>query len=245
VLLIRSTVPNGSERDGALTSRCFSRSSAEPRKVLRTGASETLKGDPLKHIEAELEEYKFIEVQGAPPLTGTLKVSVRFASSLTLFRRTGGMFGYVGYDCVQYFEPKTARELKDPIGMPESVFLLADTLVAFDHLFQKVQVVSHVVLPSNTPSSSAKDVIAASYAEAQSKIIEIVKTLISDSALPLPHQPKIVRPPKDAESNVGKAGYEGFVTSLKKNIVQGDIIQAVPSQRLRRETALHPFNVYR
>lgn len=155
------------------------------------------------------------------------------------------MIGYVGYDCVQFFEPKTARELKDPIGMPESVFLLADTLVAFDHLFQKVQVVSHVVLPSNTPSSSAKDVIAASYAEAQSKINEIVKTLISDSALPLPDQPKIVRPPKDAESNVGKVGYEGFVTSLKKNIVQGDIIQAVPSQRLRRETALHPFNVYR
>lgn len=155
------------------------------------------------------------------------------------------MIGYVGYDCVQYFEPKTARELKDPIGMPESVFLLADTLVAFDHLFQKVQVVSHIVLPSSTPSSSAKDVIAASYAEAQSKITEIVKTLLSDSALPLPHQPKIVRPPKDAESNVGKAGYEGFVTSLKKNIVQGDIIQAVPSQRLRRETALHPFNVYR
>lgn len=155
------------------------------------------------------------------------------------------MFGYVGYDCVHYFEPKTARELSDPIGMPESVFLLSDTLVAFDHLFQKVHIVSHVVLPSSTPASSASDVITASYEEAQLKIRDIVKTLTSDSALPLPEQPKIVRPPKPAESNVGKVGYEGFVTSLKDNIVKGDIIQAVPSQRLRRETALHPFNVYR
>lgn len=48
--------------------------------MLRTGANEALKGDPLKHIEAELEEYKFIEVQGAPPLTGALNLFAHFAS---------------------------------------------------------------------------------------------------------------------------------------------------------------------
>jgi anthranilate synthase component 1 len=44
---------------------------------------------------------------------------------------------------------------------------------------------------------------------------------------------------------VGKTGYEGFVTQLKKHIVAGDIIQAVPSQRLSRSTSLNPFNAYR
>ena len=155
------------------------------------------------------------------------------------------MIGYVGYDCVHYFEPKTARESPDPIGMPESVFMLSDTLVAFDHLFQKVLVVSHVFLPPATPAESARDTVTSSYNEARSKIHEIVQLLLSDSPLPLPEQPKIVRSAKPAESNVGKVGYERFVTSLKENIVMGDIIQAVPSQRLRRETALHPFNVYR
>lgn len=151
----------------------------------------------------------------------------------------------MGYDCVHYFEPKTAREFSDPIGMPESVFMLSDTLVAFDHLFQKVHVVSHVFLPSDTPTPSAPNVIAASYKDAHARIHEIVQLLTSDLPLPLPEQPKIARPAKPAESNVGKVGYEKFVTSLKEHIVLGDIIQAVPSQRLRRETALHPFNVYR
>ena len=39
--------------------------------------------------------------------------------------------GYISYDCVQYFEPKTQRELTDPLGIPEAVFLICDTVVAF------------------------------------------------------------------------------------------------------------------
>lgn len=129
--------------------------------------------------------------------------------------------------------------------MPESVFLLCDTLVAFDHLFQTVRIVSHVFLPSSTSPESAQTTVEESYAEGVRKIAEIVELLTSNDPLPLPEQPKIVRPPREAVSNVGEEGYKQFVTSLKEKIVRGDIIQAVPSQRLRRETALHPFNAYR
>lgn len=65
-----------------------------------------------------------------------------------------------------------------------------------------------------------------------------------DPETPMPPQGPITLGNR-SESNVGKVGYEGFVTKLKEHIVKGDIIQAVPSQRLTRETALHPFNVYR
>lgn len=159
--------------------------------------------------------------------------------------KTGGAIGYVSYDCVHYFEPKTARPLDDPIGMPESVFLLCDTLVAFDHLFQTVRIVSHVFLPDNTAPADALEVVRSSYVDVTRKIGELVALLTTDSPLPLPEQPKIVRPPKEAVSNVGEVGYKRFVTSLKENIVKGDIIQAVPSQRLSRETTLHAFNAYR
>lgn len=157
----------------------------------------------------------------------------------------GGAIGYVSYDCVQFFEPKTKRTLTDPIGMPESVFLLSDTLVAFDHLFQTVRIISHVFLPTSTSITSAEEVITKSYEAASLKIDTIINLLLSTSPLPMPIQPKIVRPPKEAVSNVGKEGYKSFVSSLRKRIVMGDIIQAVPSQRLRRETNLHPFNAYR
>lgn len=157
----------------------------------------------------------------------------------------GGAIGYVSYDCVQFFEPKTKRDLIDPIGMPESVFLLSDTLVAFDHLFQTVRIISHVHLPTTTPISEQEETIKKSYELANEKIDKIISLLLSNDALPLPTQIKIVRPPKEAVSNVGEEGYKKFVTSLRERIVMGDIIQAVPSQRLRRETNLHPFNAYR
>lgn len=158
----------------------------------------------------------------------------------------GGAIGYVGYDCVHYFEPKTARELSDPIGIPESVFLIHDTIVAFDHLFSSVRLLSHVYLPPTSTSSSSPDqVIEESYKLAERKIAELAAKLNSTAPLPVVEQPKIVLPAPKSVSNVGKEGYERFVTSLKGSIVQGEIIQAVPSQRLRRETQLHPFNVYR
>jgi anthranilate synthase component 1 len=130
--------------------------------------------------------------------------------------------------------------------------MLCDTIIIFDHIFQTIKIVSHVFAStSSTPSD-----LAFTYQTAVSKVRRAAKTLLSNvqgSSLgglvqfPSVHQPPI--PPKherpQAVSNVGKAGYEAFVTKLKQHIIAGDIIQAVPSQRLAKPTALHPFNAYR
>lgn len=168
---------------------------------------------------------------------------------LTLFVFPGGAIGYVSYDCIQYFEPKTARQLSDPLHIPESVFMLCDTILVYDHLYQNVKVVSHVFAPalsSNATSavtSEANANLSFIYATAVQKARRAAKVVLA-SHTPLVSQPAIQRG-NTAVSNVGKEGYEGFVTQLKKHIVAGDIIQAVPSQRLARKTNLHPFNIYR
>lgn len=146
----------------------------------------------------------------------------------------------VTYDCIHHFEPKTARPLTSPFEIPESIFMFHDTLVIFDHLFQNLKLVSHVFLP---PSSSAEADIPSLYSTAVSKLDTLRSKLLSDHT-PLPIQPPI-QPSQGGTSNVGKAGYEAFVTKLKEHIVKGDIIQAVPSQRIARPTTLHPFNAYR
>lgn len=203
----------------------FSFVGSRPSKVIRTAENYTLKGDPLHHLEKELARYQYVSVPGVPPFTG-------------------GAIGYISYDCVFHFEPTTSRPLSDPIDLAESTLMICDTILSFDHTFQTVKVISNVFVPS-APNATFEEVGAA-YQTAKLKILEICNLLESNDT-PLPHQPPI--PPKadrrPAESNVGKKGYEGFVTSLKQNIVQGDIIQAVPSQRLRKETQLHPFNIYR
>ncbi len=196
---------------------------SDPLKIIRTGPGLDAEGDPLLVIEKELSPYKYIPVQGLPTFTG-------------------GAIGYISYDCVQYFEPRTKRDLKDVLGIPESVFMVADSLIVFDHVFSTVRCVSHVHLPAEHSNATPADVEAL-YAKANDKIQHLIKVLTGAST-PLPEQPPILTG-QEAVSNVGQAGYEGFVTSLRKNIVKGDIIQAVPSQRLTRRTTLHAFNCYR
>jgi anthranilate synthase component I len=117
--------------------------------------------------------------------------------------------------------------------------MLCDTLIVYDHLYQTIKAVSHVFAP---PTSTSSD-IPFIYATAVSKARRVAKLLLQ-TPIPVITQPDIT-PGRPTVSNVGKEGYEGYVTKLKEHIVKGDIIQAVPSQRLKKETELHPFNAYR
>jgi anthranilate synthase component I len=154
---------------------------------------------------------------------------------------TGGAIGYAAYDCIHHFEPSTARtDLSDPLEIPEAVWMLSETLLVFDHLFQTIRVVSHVYCPEDPEQSTLRYIYDRAVANAR----ELAGKLLS-SAAPASVPQKPIELGHEAVSNIGKAGYEAFVTKLKEHIVAGDIIQAVPSQRLAKKTTLHPFNAYR
>lgn len=150
---------------------------------------------------------------------------------------TGGAIGYVGYDCARYFEPTIARPLKDVLGIPESLFMLFDTIVAFDHFFQIIKVITYI--PITDGGASLKE----AYLKGQRTIQEVIDIIIHTD-VPLPQQGPISQN-QEYNSNIGQAGYESHVTKLKEHIKVGDIFQAVPSQRLARPTSLHPFNLFR
>ncbi|KAI9296243.1 anthranilate synthase component I [Neoconidiobolus thromboides FSU 785] len=192
----------------------------DPYKIVISGEDKEIKGDPLIEIEKYLSQYNYISVNGLPEFTG-------------------GAVGYISFDCVKYFEPRTARKLKDPLGIPESVHMYCKNVIIFDHLFQKINVITHI-------KGDLKDsqVFKSEYENALLKLDEMVEALTCDG-VPLPDQVPITETNLSFKSNVGKEGYENFVNILKDNIKNGEIIQAVPSQRLSRPTQLHPFNVYR
>ncbi|KAI2642280.1 anthranilate synthase component 1 [Xylaria nigripes] len=196
---------------------------AGPRKVIKTGAGHGEAVDPLPLLQKELAERVVAHVPDLklPPLTG-------------------GAIGYVGYDCVRYFEPKTARSMKDmtdPLNIPESLFMLFDTVVAFDSFFGVVKVITYLHIPDDLAN------LGAEYEKACAIIHELIDVLNAPET-PIPAQPPI-KENQEYISNIGQKGYENHVATLKKHIVSGDIIQAVPSQRLKRPTSLHPFNIYR
>lgn len=65
--------------------------------------------DPLPVLEPELSQYRVASIPGVqlPPLVG-------------------GAISYVGYDCISYFEPRTARDdIKDALKVPKSLFMLS------------------------------------------------------------------------------------------------------------------------
>jgi anthranilate synthase component 1 len=195
----------------------------DPWKVIKTGPGFGAQTDPLDILAEELSQYRVASIPSLKP------------SPLN-----GGSVGYLSYDCVKYFEPKTARTLKDNLNIPEALFMLFHTIVVFDHFYSVVKAFTYLQLPSlNSPPSA----IQAAYDHAIETLRSTV-SLILHPEIPLPHQPPIL-PNQTYNSNVGRHGYETHVSFLKENVKLGNIIQAVPSQRFSRPTSVHPFNIYR
>lgn len=192
-----------------------------PRKSIVTGPGRQDGAvDPLSLLEKELDKsvpYPSLSPEGLPPFTG-------------------GAVGYVAYDCIKYFEPKTERPLKDTLGIPESLLMIYDTIVCLDSVYQKLHII-HNIHCDNLQNLEEK------YQEAIVTIKEIYDRLLKEEDYTVPQPP--VTPNDTYTSNIGKEGYESHVKKLKEHILCGDIIQAVPSQRIVHPTDLHPFNVYR
>jgi anthranilate synthase component 1 len=110
-------------------------------------------------------------------------------------------------------------------------------MVVFDHIRHTIKVVAHCRLDGDIDSS---------YRQAAFRIDEIVEKL-NNPTIQLPHEEvgAVLRTNGQAESNVGREGYELMVERIREYIVAGDVIQTVPSQRLARRIAVHPFNIYR
>ena len=164
--------------------------------------------DPLKFLQAELEPFHLTHSKGLP-------------------RFIGGLIGYMGYEMVAHVEPKLASHLK-PSALPEAVFLLADTIVAFDHARRSVFLIAHVFDGDHAAAERALDEIEAR-----------LRAPLANS--PIPNSDSQTAPC----SNLSQAEYEAMVLKAKDHIAAGDIFQVVLSQRFTRQTSAAPFDVYR
>ena len=137
---------------------------------------------------------------------------------------------------MHHYEDVPSPEV-DTLGLPEALFMFADTLLVFDHVKHSIKVVSHVRLDGGDISSA--------YQRAVDKIDELVERLrqpIEPGLAALRGGPSTSYP---TESNLTQEQHEANVSAAKDYIRAGDIIQAVLSQRFSRKTDVHPFNIYR
>jgi len=194
--------------------------------------------DPLAVLKAEMAPFTPV----SRPSSGRDFASCEELAAITLSdlpRFSGGAVGFLGYDAVRRFErlPATAD---DDLGMPEAAFMLADTLVAFDHARQRLLIIANARLEGDTPTA---------YRRATARIEEVVARLGAPvSQSPLLHPGG--RGPVQADasrlaSNFSQAQFETIVRRAKEHIAAGDVFQVVLSQRLSGHTSAHPFAIYR
>ena len=145
---------------------------------------------------------------------------------------TGGFAGYFSYDYIQYAEPSLKLRAHDDMGFDDFRLMLFDKIIAFDHLRQKIIIIANV----NVENADEN------YPAALRAIGEI-KNLILNSSPAL-------APVENGAPPVFKAAFTGeeycaMVRKAKHYIKEGDIFQAVISNRLTADYGRSLLGFYR
>jgi anthranilate synthase component 1 len=187
-----------------------------------------------KRIEIIKEGRKKIQ-EVSHPLGVLKKVMARykFVPSKGLPRFVGGMVGYLSYDMVRFFE-KLPDENPDDLNLPDTIFLLTDTILIFDHLEHKIKIISNAYIKKNPRKA---------YQEAIVKI----EGLIEQMRKPVRIKPKVKSQKSKVtiKSNFTKEAFKKNIKRAKEYIKAGDIIQVVLSQRLETKITVNSFDIYR
>ena len=169
--------------------------------------------DPTYFLQEEMSKFNFKSQPGVP-------------------RFIGGLVGYLGYESVRFFEPvlksrmnRTSSSLST--NVPDGIYLLADTIVAFDHARRSLSLIANV-LDGDVESANRK--------------LDEIEARINQ---PLPPAEKREVKTSKTKTNMTQGRFEDMVRDAKEFVAAGDIFQVVLSQRFTRETNVEPFDVYR
>ena len=193
-------------------------------KLTQNGRTQTWMtgSDPLAELEKLSGAYKAVELPGLP-------------------RFTGGFVGYAGYDIVRFLEPVGARK-KDVLRVPDSVWMLSDSLVIFDHLEHIMNVVSNAIIPPGSAGSLERRARVA-YAKATGRVDDLVRNL--RKPVPVSAAKKRGKTSLSVRSNMTPAAFIAAVRKAKQAISEGETIQIVLSQRFETPVTCRPFEIYR
>ncbi|HWV08299.1 MAG TPA: anthranilate synthase component I [Pseudomonas sp.] len=173
--------------------------------------------DPLAFVEQFKERYKVPTLPGLP-------------------RFNGGLVGYFAYDSVRYVEPKLAAGVNpDPLGTPDILLMVSDSVVVFDNLAGKM----HAIVLADPADAQA-------FEQGQARLQDILQ------ALRQPITPRLgvdLSVPAGAEpafrSSFSRDDYERSVNAIKEYILAGDCMQVVISQRMSIPFQAAPIDLYR
>ncbi|AIZ55954.1 anthranilate synthase component 1 [Candidatus Methanoplasma termitum] len=143
---------------------------------------------------------------------------------------TGGFVGYFSYDFVQNCIPGLKLRSKNEEGFRDFHLMLIDKVIAFDHLKQKMYVIANIPVED----------IENGYSKGFQDLNDLARTILSGSK------------PQDEHCSCGEftsmfteGDFKEMVLKIKSHIFEGDIFQAVVSNRFKAPFKGSLINTYR
>lgn len=192
----------------------------QTRQRHRNGTVAEFRGNPFEILRDCLASIQPVKLPQLPPAIG-------------------GLFGFWGYELINWIEPRVAIYPATEQDLPDGVWMQVDNLIIFDQVKRKIWAVAYADLREQD--------LEAAYNEARNR----VSRLVSKLQLSLPSEAKALelyphRPDQITfTSNTPKAQFCANVEQAKAHIRAGDIFQVVLSQRLSAMYAGNPFDLYR
>jgi anthranilate synthase component 1 len=183
---------------------------------------ETKTRNPLLELERIMKKYRLYKNPG-------------------LDHFVGGAVGYLSYDLVKCFEQIPLPE--DKLFIPEIMLYLTDLVVVFDHLLNRIKIISTVKIGNKISAGKAYDISIENIENLEKKIKQNNGNNLRSSfgSTPIDNSTGDL----SLNSNFEKERFLEAVKRAKKYITEGDAFQIVLSQRFYTDKFSDPFSIYR
>ena len=195
------------------------------------------KGRTMTLMENGKSEQR--EIESGSPLSAVKEVLSRYqpVPEAGLPRFSGGAVGFISYDMVRFFED-LPEETLDDLDVPDSQFVITDTMLVFDNVSQTIKIVSNAFIEGDDLESVYKNTIK--------KITSLEEKLKAPLAIEA-NTDSVENSESSLNfgSNIEEEKFKQAVSRIKEYILEGDAIQVVLSQRLKFSIKCDPFDIYR
>ncbi|HMI07769.1 MAG TPA: anthranilate synthase component I family protein [Flavobacterium sp.] len=174
-------------------------------KIFPDGSSEKTAIDSATNIPNEIRQF-----------------ASRFQSDANDFKFiNNGLFGYISYDAVRYFEKISIAKKPGGLKIPDLYYAVYQNIIAINHFNNEAYIFSHSLTGENN--------------------IEAIEQLIQSRNF------ASYRFSKEGEkhSNLSDAEFKAYVAIAKNHCFRGDVFQLVLSRRFTQGFKGDEFNVYR
>tara|TARA_Y100001936_G_scaffold40783_1_gene39339 strand:- start:3421 stop:4833 length:1413 start_codon:yes stop_codon:yes gene_type:complete len=133
-----------------------------------------------------------------------------------------GLFSYFSYECFKYFD-KVPKLKKDPNNLPECIIIIPELISTYHHKNKKLIISKKINKPINKNA----------YIKTKSDLIEIAEKIHNKlKNLKIDISKKL--PGSKLTAIIDKNKYIKKIESIKKEIISGELIQCVLTQRFKK-----------